>query len=319
VALLAVVVVKTDPLTFLTTLRKTNLWLFGLALVVCAVSILVRSYKWQLLLRVQGGQVSLTRLQTLNYIGMFYSNFLPGGIGGDAYRIYKTMDSMSTKYHALSAVVMDRLTGLVIMAVMALLAGSVNLVFSASGQERAALYGVIGGSLLCCVVGYSIYVGFTKGNIARVLRGSRLIQEWTAPIVESLSLHARHRKTIHACLLLSTAYQVVLIVGMYVFGLAGGVSLNPLHLLVVIPAVTFLVMLPISVNGIGVQEGALFFYLQGVGVDPASTLVVSLLPRVQMIVFSLIGAVLLLYECMKPHEASDGFPSRRQVDELESR
>lgn len=65
----------------------------------------------------------------LYWIGMFYNLFLPGGISGDGYKIYLINRQLKTGIQgAFGAVLIDRLVGLLALAILA------SLVFSISDQ-----------------------------------------------------------------------------------------------------------------------------------------------------------------------------------------
>ena len=55
-----------------------------------------------------------------------------------------------------------------------------------------------------------------------------------------------------------------------------------------------LVMIPISLNGVGIQEGSYIFYLEQIGVGGPIALIVAVLVRLSLLIFSLIGAILFL-------------------------
>ena len=58
----------------------------------------------------------------LYYVGMFYNLFLPGGIGGDGYKVYLLNKSHKTKLKDLiAATLLDRISGLVALVFLALL------------------------------------------------------------------------------------------------------------------------------------------------------------------------------------------------------
>jgi len=44
--------------------------------------------RWQILLRIQGIRLSWLQAGGIVMIGLFFSQFLPGGVGGDAMRLY---------------------------------------------------------------------------------------------------------------------------------------------------------------------------------------------------------------------------------------
>ncbi len=62
-----------------------------------------------------------TNLQ-LYLLGMFYNLFLPGGIGGDGYKIYLLQKNYQTgTKRILGAVLSDRISGMVALVVLALI------------------------------------------------------------------------------------------------------------------------------------------------------------------------------------------------------
>src|SRR5438309_10030029 len=79
--------------------------------------------RWQILLKVHCISLSLPRVAGLSLIGMFYTQFLPGGTGGDIIKSYLLLKETDKKAGALLAVVFDRFIGLV-----ALVAITVTLV-----------------------------------------------------------------------------------------------------------------------------------------------------------------------------------------------
>lgn len=49
---------------------------------------LLATVRWQILLRIQGVRISWLRAGAIVMIGLFFNQFLPGGLGGDAMRLY---------------------------------------------------------------------------------------------------------------------------------------------------------------------------------------------------------------------------------------
>jgi uncharacterized membrane protein YbhN (UPF0104 family) len=70
----------------------------------------------------------------LYYVGMFYNLFLPGGIGGDGYKVYLLNRTHKTKVkYLISATLLDRISGLMALVFLAfLLALFVDLSFIGS-------------------------------------------------------------------------------------------------------------------------------------------------------------------------------------------
>jgi len=101
--------------------RKANVWFLVAALLLFAGSKVLSSIRLNILFRrIDIPLASLTNMK-LYLIGMFYNLFLPGGIGGDGYKIYllnKNYDVRAKKI--LGAVFMDRVAGIVMLWVVAL-------------------------------------------------------------------------------------------------------------------------------------------------------------------------------------------------------
>src|SRR3954464_16044865 len=108
-------------------LQKANYWWVGGAIIAYVIVEFSAAVRWQILLRVQKINLSLSRVSGLFIIGMFYNQFLPGGTGGDIVKSYLLLKETDKKAGALLAVVFDRLIGLV--ALVTITVGLVSLRF----------------------------------------------------------------------------------------------------------------------------------------------------------------------------------------------
>jgi uncharacterized membrane protein YbhN (UPF0104 family) len=96
------------------------LWLF-VSLVLFNLSKWCSAIRLHKLFMLAGVNISQFYNLRLYYIGMFYNLFLPGGIGGDGYKVLhlrKMSDATSRKL--LAAVLLDRISGAAMLAFMAL-------------------------------------------------------------------------------------------------------------------------------------------------------------------------------------------------------
>jgi uncharacterized membrane protein YbhN (UPF0104 family) len=102
------------------TLRSSNPYYLGLALIFFLTSKSIASFRLNLYFHQL--DVFLTQKSNLKlyFLGMFYNLFLPGGIGGDAYKGYaiKKKFDVATK-KVVSVLVLDRLSGLLLLFVYA--------------------------------------------------------------------------------------------------------------------------------------------------------------------------------------------------------
>ena len=99
--------------------RHADLRLYGLALIVAFAGILVRSLRWRWLLDAAGARVPFRRVVYLYFIGSFFNTFLPTGFGGDVVRVLE-IGPGATSDQAAGTALVDRLTGFIILFVLAL-------------------------------------------------------------------------------------------------------------------------------------------------------------------------------------------------------
>lgn len=296
IGLIVFLLIRIDLNSLLSTIKGINLSLFMLAYLVTVVTILIKSYKWQLLLEIQDVRLSLFSIQSILYMSVFFSNFFFGSLGGDAFRIYKTKNYSKFKSGSVSSIMMDRITGLVILISIILTFGVVNLFASKPllTWEQflfimvvglgfcAAIY--LGIKILLSVKQFQLFQKFP--NLVKILIDFR----------DSIKENKTYSKHIILCLFLAFLFQMTRVISIYFLTLSAGVNTSFMQLAFVVPLVTFITMIPISLNGIGVQEGAFFLYFEKIGLDPASALLVSFLPRIMMLISSLLGAGIYMFE-----------------------
>ncbi|NER32087.1 MAG: flippase-like domain-containing protein, partial [Symploca sp. SIO1C4] len=124
VALLFWVLRKTNLTEIFLAAKDTNIPLLMAALFIYFLSYYIRSHRWRLLLRAQGVNASIPDLLKSYMVGIFFSNFLPSTLGGDAVRVYDAWQLGASKSRAVATVIVDRflgLLGLMLFAVGSLL------------------------------------------------------------------------------------------------------------------------------------------------------------------------------------------------------
>ena len=122
VALIYFVLTKVDLGQVWTVLRTSRPGYLLLALLLFVMSKIASAYRLNLYFHRLG--VTLTQKSNLKLyvLGMFYNLFLPGGIGGDAYKAYRIRKDFDVRTKKLvSALILDRLSGLLLLFVYACL------------------------------------------------------------------------------------------------------------------------------------------------------------------------------------------------------
>jgi uncharacterized membrane protein YbhN (UPF0104 family) len=241
-------------------LRQAHTPYLALALGLSLAGIVVRAYRWQILLQALDLHPSLTRLTALYFVGTFFNNFLPTGVGGDVVRVYELAQDSKRPDAAIGTVLLDRASGLLVLFLIALLA----LIFShrlVSPQIAAAIVLLFiagwGGSAFALQRGWLQRLGLWRWvEKVDLLRGA----------YEAVT--ACGARAIAAAMAVSVGLNVLLMGMNVMIARSLGIELSLWYFLMFVPLISFLLVLPVSLSGLGVREGG-YVYLFGLAGVPA--------------------------------------------------
>ena len=273
-------------------LATANPWSLIAALALFETAIVINGVKWQVLLRAQGIRVPFGALLQFLFTGFFFNNFLPANVGGDVIRGYGLARYTDRAADSAVSVVVDRIVGLLAYMSTAFVA-AIIVVNLSSGQGLQKLEWVAFVTLLALLAAFAVL-------LSRRLRAvlSRLFAlRWLSPLAplwnRISSAFDAYRFQYRA---LALAFGLALLgivctafVNWFLSQSMGG--LMPLPTIFLLnPLIALVLMLPISIGGIGVSQAAYPFFYGLAGVPPSHALAVSLLMQAVMIVGSLPGA-----------------------------
>ncbi len=235
------------------------------------------------------GSPSWAYLSRLYLIGAFFSLFLPTSVGGDAVRAAAATQSSGNTGGVVASVLLDRLMGTVALAVY----GLAGLILAPSFAARLVSAAQIPepGRRLAVVLGVAVVL--LAVAILVVRRSARIRSIIADGIAAVRSLWERPRALILA-LMLAFAVQGIYLLLWLVLALAVALPLAPSTLLVTVPIVTAATMLPITLNGVGVREGAWVLLLAPSGLADGQIVSFSLLYLPVNLVIGVIGGLLFM-------------------------
>lgn len=104
------------------TIKEAELGWLLMALFVFSVSQLAASKRLLILFKLLKSNITFKQNLKLYWLGLFYNLFLPGGVGGDGFKIYliRKYEKIELK-RIIGAILSDRVSGLVIIVIMLLL------------------------------------------------------------------------------------------------------------------------------------------------------------------------------------------------------
>jgi uncharacterized protein (TIRG00374 family) len=122
VSLLIFIFSNLDLPAFFKAIIQANPWWLLSALVMMMTGVLIRAYRWQILLDGIGVAVPLGELTSIYFIGFLFNNLLPSGLGGDAIRMLELSRHSERGADAVTSVVVDRFLGLSSLQAIAIVA-----------------------------------------------------------------------------------------------------------------------------------------------------------------------------------------------------
>jgi len=280
-------------------LRKANVSLFVLVLLWMLFDRSLHAWKWILLLRVKMKDISVRLLLRVQFISNFVGNFIPFNIGNDITRVVGVAKHSGNTLHPLSSVIVERILGLVSLVIAVVLAVTVGMIRRASVISPHIAWTILGSVAVFACSGFVLWKARLIKKIIIPLVGYRTAYRWInkmAEVYDACLSYGMHKDVILRVILISSMTWVNAILTTYVTALALGIDVPLIYFFLCIPIISFLSLLPISANGIGIMEGAFVFFFSQVGASTSQALTLGLAMRVLMMVATLPGALLLAIE-----------------------
>jgi len=253
----------------------------------------VMAYRWQIVLRLYEVFSKYWNLLSIVFISNSVGHLLPGGIGVDVVRSYQLSKQEGVVAGIVASVFVDRIVGLLSMLLVAFIAALSGFLFN----DLSLIYAVFtGGGVVLFFAMYSLRSVLAGIQYDRLIAKGPLKFACGAfgKFVKSLSDVSLPNKVVLKLLLLSILVQMIRVLVFFLVFLALDVQLEFTLLMVFIPLLFIVMLMPVSIGGLGVREGALFLFLNPYGVSIEICTAAGLLFHLLQII-SLLPGVLLYF------------------------
>ncbi|RMF05872.1 MAG: UPF0104 family protein [Chloroflexi bacterium] len=291
VVLIYLVIRKVGVENLLETLAGTDLRFVAVSVILTPVLLLVSVFKWQILLRAQGITVSVWRLFLLYLVGRFFSQFLPSNVGGDVVRTYELKNDTDDLAGAAASVFMERFTGFVTLVLMTLFVFVTNIALLKNL--------VLAGTLLSALLAMTVIVWLIVDDrplqfLLQYLKG-QVFQKYLTKLKKlhrSVQCYKHQKKAITWAMLWSVVFYAGAAIGLYVNTRAFHSPVPFWGLVVILPILMLVAMMPITFNGIGLQEWAYVLLFTWLGLPASVGLSVILLSRAKNTLTAVAGGII---------------------------
>jgi glycosyltransferase 2 family protein len=261
----------------------------GVAVLLVLVDRALMAYRWVALLCTieSGRRPPIGPLLRVFFVSTFVGTFLPASIGGDIVRSYGLAQLRVDGGDAVASVVMDRLLGVASIFLMAV--GGLALARDLA-SNAAIVAGLFVAAGACAAM---LLLVFSPKVAALVLRlPFRAIRRTGARLVESIRKYAAHPSRLLAVLGGSLAVQALRVVQAFCLGRSLGIDVPLAAYFAFVPLILLIMLLPITINGLGTSQAAFVWFFSRAGVSSAAAFALSVLFVALGIVGNLPGAVL---------------------------
>ena len=237
------------------------------------VGYVIAAFRWRTLIRVQDGDAPIFFLVRSFMVALFFNNFLPSTVGGDVVRMYDSWRLGNTKSDAVTVVLVDRFLGVIVLFCFALLA----LVFdeTVAGEVPfitawvAAGLAVMGiATWLVLKIPVSITQRLSSAKSGVIARIGGILEK----VHRSFQAYRQARSAVLRALALSVLLQVNVVFHFILVARAVGIDVPAESMFLIIPVAVFIMMVPISINAIGVREAVFVFLFSLYGVQSVEAL-----------------------------------------------
>jgi len=293
---LAVVLTRFDARAIGMVIREADLFWLLVGFLLFNAGVVLRAYRWQILVRSLHADVPFRRLVELYFVGGFFNVFLPSGFGGDVVRILELAQDVPTGLAA-GTVIIDRLSGLMMLFALALLA----LPFRPDDFPPQLLWAIV---IICAaglVGGFVLLEGTVLRKFERILpprllnAGNEFIPKLTQAIDQC------GWRAIGGAMGVSILFNLLQAAWWTTTAWALGLDIPYFYMLLVVPLLSLVMLIP-SIGGLGVRELIAPLLFAPAGLTPEEAIALSLLVFALERLSGLLGGPLYIYTTLRDRD-----------------
>ena len=269
---------------------------FAAGIVCFFLSNLLGAFQWHLLLNSSGISLPFSKTFRFYFVGLFFNNFLPANVGGDAVKIYDVTRIGSSVYQVIAVTLLDRLLGIFSLCLLAVIA-TVYL-FTSHNPDTYGIYLIV--FVACMVPALGFYFFKPLGNLLRktvLLIRPLSLDTRISSVLDHLGKFKGRKPLVARLVGLSLVIQTLRVSTHVLVGYSLGVSLDFVVLcqfFVFVPLLSLAMIPPITINGLGIREGLGIVLFANAGLANADAFTMEFLTYVISVSVSLLGFLFFL-------------------------
>ena len=309
VGLLAYLFYMVGPDKILTAIRQSDPWMILAIFVLMFAEHLHGTYKWMILLRHTSSNVPFWPMLRVRYLSAFIGTFGLGAVTIELVRMYGLAKYTSDLAMSFTSILMDRLLGLTGLSLMVL----VGVFMESRSSTVAGIEYWAVGALALIIAGWVAIMShrfrsFTDWALSHRWLG--FVRDKQNKIYQSLDTYRGRPGLLAWGMVQSIVFNILRIAVVWAGAVAVGIEVPISAYFVVVPAVIFVMLIPISMSGWGVREAMFAALLPMYGADKELVIAMSLLIGVCSILSTTPGAVILMTGIGAPKQDKPAVPAQ---------
>ena len=274
------------------TMRQADPFWIIVSICLDPVLLLVGVIRWQVLIKAQGYRVSFPRLNALYLIGKFFNNFLPSTVGGDVVRGYELGSYTKNMGAGMASVVVDRFTGFVMLVLMALVSFFTHQQFNQDLRISAVMLFSV-----TCLAG-ALWLILDTRLITKVqfIPKAPFLDKFIPKLKKfhtNLYAFKDQRAALGWAMFYSLLFMILAIANVYASAKAfHSQPISFAGIMVIVPVIMVVSMIPLSLNGIGLEDWAYVLFFSWLGLPASVGLSTVLLIRGKSLLLALLGGAI---------------------------
>jgi len=273
IVLVGVLFAQIDYQTFFGHLRTYPIGSLLLAVLLIFFANIIFGFRWWYILKSVNINLTLYQVFRLTFFSLFLSNFLPSSVGGDFVKLVGIIDLVDKEKNdiKISSVIVDRLFSMLSKVLL------LPFALSFLGTLKIQVEGIA----------TQLFFPFTlipqgiRDKISSYLNAIKPWYSWRIFI---------------NILLISWLSLTFTTAGYWVIAQPLNPSVSPINILYIAIITYFAIILPISINGIGVQEMSYVYLLGLLQFTQEQAWTVALIIRLTTIIISLMGGLWMVFD-----------------------
>jgi len=293
--------VNLDDLAKLKIVSMGYLFIAG---VLAVMDRIVNALRWSILINYRSLNISFIKITSIYFKSGFLGLIMPSSVGGEFLKGYGLMKSGSGAIDSFSSVLVERVLGLIALVVTCvggffIFQSQLNAIPAV--MVRKIFFAIFILMVLGLILGY-----FFFPVVARFITPESKPASLLKEIRVSLQYYQDVKTRLFLSLLLSFLVQIIRIYFVWFVGVGLGLTVELPYYFVFLPVISLVSMVPLSIAGLGIQEGAFVYFFSLTGENPAMILGMALAVRILVVGSVLPGGILYLREGMgaKPPSTS---------------